>query len=456
MIVPQNRLLLWVAVVFLPGALAGTAAPALAGVSLAAAGLLVAVAALDAFRGCRAAPNLTVTLPPVVRLTQDRPGNIEVRLAGRRRQAMTVRLALGLPPEIHSQEEAAVLLAGDTEWSRLAWPCAPRRRGRFQVRCARLETPSPWGFWAARRSVAVESEIRVYPNLLADRKSLAPLFLNRGSFGLHAQRQIGKGREFEKLREYIPGDSYDEIHWKATARRGHPITKVFQIERTQEVYLLLDCSRLSGRPLYRSTAPAASRAAAGPETVLPIPLERFISATLLLALAAERQGDFFGLVTFSDKVDRFLPARNGKAHYSTCRDTLYLLEPRTVSPDFEEVSIFLRQRLRRRALLVFLTALDDPALAENFVRSVDLVRRQHVVQVNMIQPAGIQPLFTDTTIETVDDLYRHLGGHLLWHKLRELQKVLERRGVRLGLLPEDRLGAEVVAQYLNIKRRQIL
>ncbi len=120
------------------------------------------------------------------------------------------------------------------------------------------------------------------------------------------------------------------------------------------------------------------------------------------------------------------------------------------------MSIFLRQRLRRRALLVFLTALDDPALAENFVRSVDLVRRQHVVQVNMIQPAGIQPLFTDTTIETVDDLYRHLGGHLLWHKLRELQKVLERRGVRLGLLPEDRLGAEVVAQYLNIKRRQIL
>ncbi len=241
------------------GRAGGAAAPALAGVSLAAAGLLVAVAALDAFRGCRAAPNLTVTLPPVVRLTQDRPGNIEVRLGSRRRQAMTVRLALGLPPEIHSQEEAAVLLAGDTEWSRLAWPCAPRRRGRFQVRCARLETPSPWGFWATRRSFAVESEIRVYPNLLADRKSLAPLFLNRGSFGLHAQRQIGKGREFEKLREYIPGDSYDEIHWKATARRGHPITKVFQIERTQEVYLLLDCSRLSGRPLYRSTAPAASR-----------------------------------------------------------------------------------------------------------------------------------------------------------------------------------------------------
>ena len=52
-------------------------------------------------------------------------------------------------------------------------------------------------------------------------------------------RQVGRGREFEKLREYVPGDGSDEIHWKATARRGHPITKVFQLERTQEVYVIL-------------------------------------------------------------------------------------------------------------------------------------------------------------------------------------------------------------------------
>src|SRR5204863_1117351 len=92
------------------------------------------------------------------------------------------------------------------------------------------------------------SEIRVYPNLLNERKNLAALFLHRGSFGMHAQRQIGKGRDFEKLREYIPGDSYDEVHWKATAKRGRPVTKIFQIERTQEVYVIIDASRLSARP----------------------------------------------------------------------------------------------------------------------------------------------------------------------------------------------------------------
>src|SRR5258708_1628120 len=71
--------------------------------------------------------------------------------------------------------------------------------------------------------------------------------LRRGSEGMRALRQIGRGREFEKLREYVPGDGFDEIHWKATARHGHPITKVFQVERTQEVYVVIDSSRLAGR-----------------------------------------------------------------------------------------------------------------------------------------------------------------------------------------------------------------
>src|SRR5207247_10489432 len=103
-----------------------------------------------------------------------------------------------------------------------------------------------------------------YPNLFTERKSLAALFLHRGSFGLHAQRQVGKGREFEQLREYIPGDGFDEVHWKATAKRGRPITKIFQVERTQEVYVVIDASRLSARPTI-------SRASDGNRSLPPHP-----------------------------------------------------------------------------------------------------------------------------------------------------------------------------------------
>ena len=96
---------------------------------------------------------------------------------------------------------------------------------------------SPLGFWSRWQTLPVQAEIRVYPNLARERNNLAALFLNRGAFGIHAQRQVGRGRDFEKLREYVAGDSVEDVHWKATAKRGHPVTKVYQIERTQDEHV---------------------------------------------------------------------------------------------------------------------------------------------------------------------------------------------------------------------------
>jgi uncharacterized protein (DUF58 family) len=329
--------------------------------------------------------------------------------------------------------------------SHFAWPCRPRARGLYNLDGIYLEASSRLGLWNVRRSAPARAEIRVYPNLREDRRSLAALFLNRGAYGTHSQRQVGKGHEFEKLREYVAGDSYDDIHWKTTAKRGRPITKVFQVERTQEVYVVLDVSRLSARPVTRTPGAPAS----------PV-LELYLTAALSLGLAAEQQGDLFGLLVFDDKVGSFVRARNGQAHYGACRDTLYTLQPKIVSPDFDEVCTFIRLRLRRRTLLVFLTALDNPELAASFVKNVELVRRQHLVLVNMLQPPGVGPLFSAPDVNTMDDLYQRLGGHLSWQNLRELEKVLQRRGVHFSLLKNEKFSAELVSQYLRVKQRQLL
>jgi uncharacterized protein (DUF58 family) len=252
MIVPRNRLLLWFAVVVLPFALLGAVEPAAGVISLVAIGGLIVLALADAAGTRVSLAGISLQLPAVARMSKDREAKLEVRIRNERRRLKNLRLALALPREIESpQEDAWVALPHDSEWSRITWPCLPRRRGTYQLESACLEADSPLGFWGTRRQVPAQSEIRVYPDLFTERRNLAALFLHRGSFGLHAQRQVGKGREFEKLREYSPGDSFDEIHWKATARRGRPITKVFQIERTQEVYVVIDASRLSARLVPR-------------------------------------------------------------------------------------------------------------------------------------------------------------------------------------------------------------
>ena len=465
MIVPQNRLLLWFALVVVPFALLGAIESAALVVSLACISGFLAVALGDAIAAGSVLNGISVELPEVVRASKDREAKLELRIRNERQKRRQLRLALAFPSAIDTvQEDVHVALPESSEWSRLSWPCVPRQRGRFALDAVHVEGSSPLGFWAVRRRLTARCEVRVYPNLFSDRKSLAALFLNRSAFGFHAQRQIGKGREFEKLREYVPGDGYDEIHWKATARRGKPITKVFQIERTQEIYVVIDASRLSARETVSSSkfhfpglldGELAQLGTRNPELETST-LERYITAALMLGLAAEKQGDLFGLLTFTDKVQKFVRAGNGKTHYSTCRDAIYTLQAQTVSPDFDELCTFLRLRLRRRTMLFFLTSLDDPVLAESFVRNMDLIRRQHLVLVNMIQPPGVAPVFTNPNVASVDQLYQHLGGHLQWTKLRELEKVLKRRGVQFSLLGDERLSTELVSQYLNVKRRQLL
>ena len=444
MLVPSSKLLFWSAAIVLPFALIGAVAPAAVAVSLGFIGGFLLVAIADAAGARNKLAGIGVELPPVMRMSKDREWKLEMRIRNESQRPRNLRLALAWPSGIEpDKDEVETRLPSGSEWSRLAWVCRPLKRGNYQLSTAFVETLSPLGFWLVRAKLPVQSEIRVYPNLHTERKNLAALFLNRGAFGLHAHRQVGKGRDFEKLREYTPGDSYDEIHWKATARRGRPVTKVFQIEKTQEVYVIVDASRLSAR----ETGQAAEAKTA---------LEGFVTAALVLGLAAEQQGDLFGLLTFTDRVEKFVRAKNGQSHYSVCRDALYTLEPKIVTPDFDELCTFIRLRLRRRSLLVFLTALDDPAIAENFVRNIGLLRGQHLVLVNMLQPAGVMPMFANPEIGGLDDIYRQLGGHFRWRNLRELQKTLQRQGVQFSLLGNENLCAELVSQYLSVKQRQLL
>jgi uncharacterized protein (DUF58 family) len=463
MIVPRTRLLFWVALVVLPCGLLSISTPGGSAIYLAALGVLVVVSVLDAARARQQLAGISLELPAVTRMSRERHANLEVRVRNPGLHASRLRVALSLPDQIVSdQDDTSVDLPKDYEWSRFVCRCLPRRKGIFKISVAWLELPSPWLLWDVRKRVSVAAELRVYPNLLSERKNLAALFLNRGSLGLHVQRQVGKGREFEKLREYVPGDGFEDVHWKATAKRGRPVTKVFQIERTQEIYVVIDASRLSARKLQPSvvrelvaSGTAAERTPAFDPEPVPV-LDRYIAGALVLGLAAEQQGDLFGLITFSDKVDRFVRAKSGKSHFGACRDALYTVEPKIVTPDFEELFTFLRLRLRRRVLLVFLTALDDPVLAETFVRNLELIQRQHLVLVNMLHPPGVGPVFEAADPGSVDELYEHLGGHLLWENLCELEKKLQRRGVKFGLLKDERLSFQLVQQYLNAKQRQAL
>jgi len=386
---------------------------------------------IDAALADRRAAALQLRIPESLRLTKNVAANMPVTIENASGGPLTVRIGAVMPEGMASPK-----LIEETDApggiSRIEWPCTGVVRGDHTLRELHLETISPLGLWQARARRAAACDFRVYPNLRD--KATASLFLKQDP-GMRLRQVVGKGREFDNLRHYLPGDNFEDIHWKATARRGVPVVKLYRVEHAQEVYAIVDASRLSAR-----------------EGIL----EGYVDAALHLALVAERQGDRFGLVTFGGHIHRLVRARNGMDHFRLCRDTIYNLHAERASPDFRELFAGLQTSLRRRSLLVFFTSLDDALLAETFEREIGLLARRHLVLVNVTRTAGMTPLFAGGPPASIDAAYDGLAGQMLWNRMRALTLALSNRGVRLSVVDPGRIKQQVTAEYLDVKRRQVL
>jgi uncharacterized protein (DUF58 family) len=432
MIVPSSRLIVLAALIVPPAvALASFSAGMAAPAALLIAGCIVA-AAIDGWFGSRRPKALSVETPPSVRLTQRRVASIPILLQNHSSQPLAARIAVAMPNGVESNQ--GVLPAEiPTGRSSLEWSLVGVVRGEHLLQQAYIESGSPLGLWNIRSARAIACQLRVYPDL-RDRASAA-LFQRTALAGARLHRQVGKGREFDRLRQFMPGDSYEDVYWKATAKRGAPVVKLYHLEHSQQVYVALDCSRLSA---------------------LEGRLDGYVEAALHLALCAERQGDRFGLILFSDRVHSVVEARRGPEHFRLCRDAIYNAQSRRVNPDFAEVCDSLQRKLRRRSLIVFLTCLDDTLLAESFERDVAIMSRRHLLLVHLMRSSESKPMFAGGPPGNLDDVYSALGSQLQWNRIRRLQLSLENRGVRLTLLDPGQARRQVAAAYLDVKRRQLL
>lgn len=445
--VPSNKLIFWFAVIFVSLALLGGLLPGTAPLVTLLGLTVLVIMGVDAWLGVYKQEGLTISAPPLTRMSAGRAAEVNVTISREKNTSYLIRLALDFPAFVDTPLDGVTTqLPGGSQSAVQAIPCTVPHRGKFTLHTCGVERLSPFGLWHIRKRHPIDAEVRTYPNLLRDHAGAAGLFLKHNTPGLQAVRQVGRGREFEQLREYLPGDSFDEVDWKATARRGHPITKMFQVEKTQQVYVVVDASRLSSRRHGK----AGGDDAAPPESAL----DKAVTAALLTGLAAEKQGDHFGLMTFSDRVLNFIPARSGKNHYGVCRDILYHLEPDPVTPDFGEMATALRLNINRRALIIILTSLDNPVLSEDFQDAIRLINRKHVVLVNMIRPETITPLFSAPAPGSLTNAYEQLSGHLRWSELHTTARELKHAGVDFSLLENEKMCVDTVRQYLDVKRRQ--
>lgn len=166
----------------------------------------------------------------------------------------------------------------------------------------------------------------------------------------------GRGMEFDEVREYIPGDDIRSIDWNVTARTGWAHVKRYVEEREMTAILLVDVS-LSGR--------------FGSSELLKIDLATEISA--VLAFSAIKSNDKIGLLIFTDRVEKFIPAKKGKRHVLRVIRELLSFEPQAGGTDVAGALEFLNKVLKRKAVVFLVSDFID----EDFERDLALTRTRH-------------------------------------------------------------------------------
>jgi uncharacterized protein (DUF58 family) len=340
----------------------------------------------------------------------------------------------------------------------LLWSWTPEiallRRGLWPGPRVGIERCSRLGMWRLRQWFDLPEPLRIEADLRSGRREILRSPVYRALVASRQTPWTGHGRDFERLREYQSGDTYSEIAWKSTARRGTPVTRLFQWEQKQEVYFVVDQSRASALALDPAADPESDvPQARAPRRLLDIAVETaLVGATVALEL-----GDEFGLVTYADEPKSWLRAGSGQFQFHRFRDRLLNVEPSPTTADYEALFAEIRLRLRRRAYLVLLANLAERSGSDSLCRGVGLVRSSHAVLMTSILPAHARPAFSPADEPHSDqDVYAALAGEKDNQRLVALARRLHQLDVQLRFVPAEMFLRTAVEGYLESKREQRL
>jgi uncharacterized protein (DUF58 family) len=328
------------------------------------------------------------------------------------------------------------------------------RRGLWPGPRVGIERQSRFRIWRLQRWFDMPEPLRIDANLRPGRQEILRSPVYRMLVASQQTPWTGHGREFERLREYQPGDTYSEIAWKSTARRGAPVTRIFQWEQKQEVYFVVDQSRVSALALHPSPdSESAALQARAPRRMLDLAAETaLVGATVALEL-----GDEFGLVTYADGAKSWLRAGSGQSQFHRFRDCLLNIEALPTNADYEALFSDIRVRLRRRAYLVLLADLTERSISDSLRRGVGLVRSSHALLMTSILPAHLRPAFSSREdLNTDQDVYAALAGDRENQRLGTLARQLRQLDVQLRYIPAEKFLRTAVEGYLENKREQRL
>ncbi|MGB6152135.1 MAG: DUF58 domain-containing protein [Pricia sp.] len=334
-------------------------------------------------------------------------------------------------------EHATSLIKGEKK--EFSYTVRPVERGEYTFGNLILFASSPLKIVKRKFVFQKDQMVPVYPSIMQMQQYDFLAIGNRlTEIGLKKIRRIGHTQEFEQIKEYVTGDDFRTVNWKATAKQNQLMVNQYQDERSQPIYSIIDTGRVMKMPFN------------GLKLV-----DYAINSALAFSNVALKRNDKTGLLAFSKKVETFVPAVQKLTHLNTILEKLYNIDTEFTDSDFGLLYVTVNRKINHRSLLLLYTNFEHISALKRQLPFLLALAKKHVLVVIFFENTELEQLI-HTDAEDFQTIYHKTIAEKFVLEKRLMQKELQRYGIQTILTKPESLSINTINKYLEIKARGLL
>ncbi|MFN8361917.1 MAG: DUF58 domain-containing protein [Candidatus Kapaibacterium sp.] len=315
----------------------------------------------------------------------------------------------------------------------------PTKRGEYNFGAVNVYASSVVGLLRRRYRFDNNAVAVVYPSYVQLRKYELLAISNRlTDAGIKQIRRVGQSMEFEHIRQYVRGDDYRLVNWKASARRGDLMVNNYTDEKAQQVYSVIDKGRVMKMPFEGMSL-----------------LDYAINSSLIISNVALLKQDKAGIITFSHKIGSVLPAERTTAQMHTILELLYAEKTGYTESNYELLHATLRQRVPQRSLILLYTNFETLSSLMRQLPYLRSIARRHLLVVIFFENTELRHRL-EAPATTTEEIYLKTIAEKFAYEKRLIVKELERFGIQSILTPPENLTVNTINKYLELKARRMI
>ena len=368
------------------------------------------------------------------RLSNGDDNKIEISLRNNCPNNLNFKIIDEIPIQFQIRDFEIKTKLGPGSGTVLEYFLKPVSRGEYSFGRLNVFISQYLGLISRRVRFDLQVMVPVYPSYIQMRQYELLAISNRLSeAGIKKVRKLSHTHEFEQIRDYVKGDDFRTINWKATARRSHLMVNQYLDEKSQKVYCLIDMGRGMKMPFKGMTL-----------------LDYAINSSLVLSNIAMYKQDKAGIISFSDKIHSLLPAGRSSLQMKRILELLYNQKTNFSEPDFGQIYSTIKRKISQRSLLILFTNFEWHISLLRQIKFLRQLNRSHLLIVVFFKNTELYGLIKSEA-RSVDKIYLKTIAEKLSFEKKLIVKELQKYGIQSILTEPENLSVQSINKYLQLK-----